>query len=163
MIGPIEVAFVTACTAFLSSFAAPFITLRMTRAQIRATVVSSNRQRWIETLRDLVAAFCAQAVVAAPIRAKIFGEKGILLSTDTVTLEKIEEVVRTFTKIQLMINPLETDHQELVAVLTRIVATLRSTPLDAALETSIDELVEEVVRRSQAILKREWARVKIGE
>ncbi len=162
-ISSIEVAFVTACTALLSAFVAPFITLRMARAQIRATVVSSNRQRWIETLRDLIAAFCAQVIAAAPVRAQILGEAGILQTTDPELLTKIEEIVRTFTKIRLLINPSEADHRALIDILMRIVATLRTAPLDTTIGTSIDEHIETVVTVSQVILKREWARVKTGQ
>lgn len=43
MISPIAVAFVTACTALVSSVIAPMITMRMGRAQIRASVISNNR------------------------------------------------------------------------------------------------------------------------
>ena len=57
MISPIEVAFVTACTAFVSAFMEPFIAFHIGKAQIRATVVSQKRQRWIENQQELKATF----------------------------------------------------------------------------------------------------------
>lgn len=163
MISPIEVAFVTACTALLSSCVSPLITLRMTRAQIRASVVSNNRQRWIETLRDLIASFCAKAAVTAPVRARVLGETGILASADAKALSRIEELIKTHIKITLMINPLEADHQDLVAAISRTVAALRASPLTDLPDESVEKLIEDVIVKSQAILKREWARVKRGE
>jgi uncharacterized membrane protein len=163
MISPIAVAFVTACTALVSSVVAPMITMRMGRAQIRASVISNNRQRWIETLRDLIAAFCAQVTTAAPMRRTLLDANGGILVTDPDILNRLQEIMKTFTMIRLMINPLEADHQELIAVLTKTMTTLRTAPLDEDLDPSVRQSVEEVVQISQIILKREWSRVKAGE
>jgi uncharacterized membrane protein len=163
MISPIAVAFVTACTALVSSVVAPMITMRMGRAQIRASVISNNRQRWIETLRDLIAAFCAQVTTAVPMRRTLLDANGGILVTDPDILDKLQEIMKTFTMVRLMINPLEADHQELIAVLTRTMTTLRTAPLDEDLDPSVRQSVEDVVHISQIILKREWSRVKAGE
>jgi uncharacterized membrane protein len=163
MISPIAVAFVTACTALVSSVIAPMITMRMGRAQIRASVISNNRQRWIETLRDLIAAFCAQVTTAAPMRKSLLNANGGILVSDPDIVLKLQEIMKTFTKIRLMANPIEADHQELIAVLTRTMTTLRTAPLDDDLEPNVRQAVEEVVEKSQVIFKREWVRVKAGE
>ncbi|MFK0334753.1 hypothetical protein ACIQUB_26960 [Rhizobium sp. NPDC090275] len=163
MISPIAVAFVTACTALVSSVVAPMITMRMGRAQIRASVISNNRQRWIETLRDLIAAFCAQVTTAAPMRRTLLDANGGILVTDPDILNRLQEIMKTFTMIRLMTNPLEADHQELIMVLTKTMTTLRTAPLDEDLDPSVRQAVEEVVQKSQIILKREWSRVKAGE
>ncbi|WP_018897708.1 hypothetical protein [Rhizobium sp. 2MFCol3.1] len=163
MISPIAVAFVTACTALVSSVVAPMITMRMGRAQIRASVISNNRQRWIETLRDLIAAFCAQVTTAAPMRRTLLDANGGILVTDPDILNRLQEIMKTFTMIRLMTNPLEADHQELITVLTKTMTTLRTAPLDEDLDPSVRQAVEEVVQKSQVILKREWSRVKAGE
>jgi hypothetical protein len=89
MISPIAVAFVTACTALVSSVIAPMITMRMGRAQIRASVISNNRQRWIETLRDLIAAFCAQVTTATPMRKSLLNGSGGILVGDPDMLDKL--------------------------------------------------------------------------
>jgi hypothetical protein len=162
MFTPIAVAFVTACTALISSFVAPLITLQIGRAQIRASVISNNRQRWIETLRDLISSFCAQATTAALARKTLLDTTGSLLVSDPAMLEKLEEVMKTYTKIRLMTNPLEADHQQLVALLTEAMTTLRTAPVEADLEPIIRDAVEVVITTSQALLKREWARVKAG-
>lgn len=163
MISPIEVAFVTACTALLSSFVAPMITLRMARAQIRASVVSNNRQRWIDALRDLIASFCAQIQAAVPIRTMIMDERGALIIKDHEKIMKLEEVMKTLTKIRLMTNPHEQDHQALVATLAKGLSTFRAMSGEGDLEARIAEIVQEAVHISQGIFKREWERVKRGD
>ncbi len=43
---------------------------------------------------------------------------GEILVGDPDVLEKLQEIMKTFTKIRLMANRIEADHQELIAVLT---------------------------------------------
>ena len=43
---------ITATTALVASIMSPFVTLSVARRQFRANVISTNRQRWIETFRD---------------------------------------------------------------------------------------------------------------
>jgi hypothetical protein len=40
---PIVITFITACTAFVSAIVGPFITFRIGKAQISASVLSANR------------------------------------------------------------------------------------------------------------------------
>ena len=43
---------ITATTALVASVMSPFVTLRVARRQFRANVISTNRQKWIDTFRD---------------------------------------------------------------------------------------------------------------
>ena len=61
-----------------------------------------------------------------------------------------------------MLNPLEQDHQQLYALMEGAVDQLRST-VRSDIENNIEAISRETVRASQAILKREWVRVKRGE
>lgn len=88
---------------------------------------------------------------------------GGFLVGDPDLLDKLQEIMKTFTKIRLMANPIDADHQELIAVLTRAMTTPRTAQLDEDLEPSIRQAVEEVVRKSQVIFNREWGRMKAGE
>ena len=49
---------IVATTALTASVLGPFVTLTVARRQFRATVVSSNRQKWIDTFRDRLAELC---------------------------------------------------------------------------------------------------------
>ena len=45
---------ITAGTALVASIMSPLVTLSVARRQFRASVISTNRQKWIETFRDRV-------------------------------------------------------------------------------------------------------------
>ena len=53
------VSLVSACTALVASIIGPVITLTVARRQFNATVISTNREKWIETLRDSLAELIA--------------------------------------------------------------------------------------------------------
>lgn len=48
---PLLISLVSACTALVASVVGPFVTLAVAKRQFNATVLSANRQKWIETLR----------------------------------------------------------------------------------------------------------------
>lgn len=97
------------------------------------------------------------------MRKSLLNANGGILVSDPDMVVKLQEIMKTFTKIRLMANPIEADHQELIAVLTQTMTTLRTAPLDDDLEPSVRQAVEDVVEKSQVIFKREWVRVKAGE
>jgi hypothetical protein len=75
----------------------------------------------------------------------------------------VENLLRTVCKIELMLNPLEEDHQQLKALMSEAVRQLRSPSPDGHIEERIDVISRDIIQASQAILKREWMRVKRGE
>ena len=52
---PVLISLISASTALVASVIGPFVTLTVAKRQFNATVLSANRQKWIETLRDLLA------------------------------------------------------------------------------------------------------------
>jgi hypothetical protein len=159
---PIVITFITACTAFVSAIVGPFITFRIGKAQISASVLSANRQKWIEEFRDLAATFCSQAIAASLVREKVIEGGRIIVAHDSDLLRRLEELTKTFTKIRLMTNPIEPDHQVLIKMLASIMTTLRTAPVDTDLEGDIQTNVDAIVATTQVVLKREWVRVKSG-
>jgi len=67
------------------------------------------------------------------------------------------EAGRTFTAIELRLNPNEDSHIELMAHLQALSSGIQGAP------ESYNSLRDEVVRQAQSIFKFEWNRVKIGE
>src|SRR5690349_8482952 len=49
---PLIISLVSACTALFASIVGPLVTLTVARRQFNATVLSGNRQKWIEALRE---------------------------------------------------------------------------------------------------------------
>jgi hypothetical protein len=161
-VDPLVLGLVSAATALVASIVGPLVTLSVGRRQFAATVLSTNRQRWIEHLRDLLAEFIAQLGTVWVIRATWQGkwDKGLApIAADPTRLEKMQRLLLVQWKIRLMLNPTESDHQELYAAIEKALDRLREERSDES-ETAAD--IETISRLGQTILKREWQRVKQG-
>jgi len=51
-IDALTLSFISACTALVASIIGPMVTLLVARRQFGATVLSANRRKWIEALRN---------------------------------------------------------------------------------------------------------------
>ncbi len=162
MIDPALIGVISAATALVASITGPLIALHIGRAQIRATVLSTNRQKWIDSFRELIATFSSHVATAVQMRDKIVREGKISLSAEPEILHQFERLVFTITKIRLMVNPLEDDHQKLLSVMQNLLATLRTAPLSDDVQGETETTVRQIVDMSLAILRREWQRVKRG-
>lgn len=133
--------------AVLAVFVGPAIQLAIARKQIRATVLSANRQRWIDELRQQIAEFITLA-----------GELSSLAKMDMnagrATIDKTSKMQLCRMKIMLMLNSKEPDHRQLLALLEAASKGIYQSEEDDG--TNIPGLVA----LSQSILKREWERVK---
>jgi hypothetical protein len=156
------ISLISAGTALVASVVGPVITLTVARRQFNATVISSNRQKWIETLRDtlaeLIALIRAALVVKANWKDKWDHGRGPL-NADPVMLEKFERIVLAQAKIELLINPNDADHHRLHDSIETAILRLRA---EKSLEGETENDIRSIADVGQAILKREWQRVKTG-
>jgi len=156
------ISLVSACTALVASIVGPFVTLAVAKRQFNATVLSANRQKWIETLRDLLAELISQLVAVLVVKSGWTGnwDKGRApLKTDPGLMQKMERIVLVQWKIRLLINPAEPDHRQLFDVIDKAFKRLQA---DDTHESETQADIENITSLSQAILKREWERVKKG-
>jgi hypothetical protein len=161
-VDPLVVTLVSACTALVASMAGPLATLQLSRRQFGATVLSSGRQKWIDSLRDLLADLMSQLAGLSVIKSGWTGawDRGLgLLHGDPSLVAKVEHLVLVRWKIRLMLNLTEADHQELDRLIAAAVRRLRD-EAPGAVDTDAD--IEGISRRAKGILKREWERVKRG-
>src|SRR5882672_5624585 len=111
--GPV-VSLVSASTALVASIVGPIVTLTVARRQYNATVISASRQKWIETLRDtlaeLIALLSGALVVKSKWKDKWDRGRGPL-DVEPAMLEKFEHIVLSQSKIHLLLNPTDADHQ----------------------------------------------------
>jgi hypothetical protein len=159
---PFLISLISASTALVASVVGPFVTLAVARRQFAATVLSANRQKWIETLRDMVAELISLLVTALVVKAawQDKWDKGRgALSADPALREKLERVVLAQAKIRLLINPLEPDHQRFYQAIDTAFKRLQS---EETLEAEAEADIETITALAQSILKREWQRVKRG-
>ena len=156
------ISLISACTALVASVVGPVIALTVARRQFSATAISANRQKWIETLRDtlaeLIALVRAALVVKSNWKDKWDHGRGPL-NADPAMLEKFERIVLAHSKIALLINPIDADHQRLYDTIETAISRLR---VEESVEAETQHDIRTITRLGQTILKREWQRVKIG-
>jgi len=155
MIDPVLVSLVSAVTALVASITGPVVTLHIGRAQIRATVLSTNRQKWIDGFRDAIASFCSQVAVAVQVRDQIVRDGRLDLSDKQAILDEFEKLVFTFTKIRLMINPAEDHRTQLLAVMHKLLADFRTAPASIDFSAEAEKTVDVIVAMSQAMVREE--------
>ena len=81
------------------------------------------------------------------------------LNADPAMLEKFEHIDLAQSKIELLINPIDADHQRLYETIETAISRLR---VEESLEAETQHDIRTITRLRQTILKREWQRVKIG-
>jgi hypothetical protein len=162
-INPQWITLVLAANAMIASIAGPLVSTRIARIEFKANVLSVNRHKWIETMRDLVASLNSQLLIAAALRQTLEEPTSIVITRDSELLKRVENLLRTVSKIELMLNPLEKDHQQLKALMSEAVDQLRSPPPGGSIEERIEAISRDIIQLVQAILKREWVRVKRAE
>ena len=162
-INPQWITLIAASTAMIASIAGPFVNTRIAKFEFKANVLSVNRQKWIDTMRDLVASLTSQLLIAAALRQTLEEPTGLIIARDPELSRRVENLLRTVSKIELMLNPLEQDHQQLNALMKEAIDQLRSPLLEDGIEDRIEVISRDITQVLQGILKREWIRVKRGE
>jgi hypothetical protein len=134
----------------------------VSRRQFSASVLSANRQKWIETLRDQLAEVISLIVAALIVKNRFknrWDEGRGAFESNPALVEKLQRLVLAQSKIRLLMNPTEPDHQRLYQAIDVALRRLKS---EAAHESETEADVEAITALAQAILKREWHRVKAG-
>jgi len=156
----VTIAFMTACTALVAGVAGPVVSVLIARQQSRASVISHNRERWAETLRDLVAEYVALLMSASILRQALGQDLSLALTTDRALLTTAERVALLKNKILLIINPLKSDHDELSRAIDAAYMALVSESPPPPSRMRVD--TEAITRAARAVLRAEWQRVKRG-
>lgn len=146
-------ALVAAVTALCAVLLGPMVSMWAAGRQSRVAVLSANRQAWINSLRDLIAECMS---TAALIQLADWSTR-----PQSEFEERMERLSFMISKIRLMLNPKEDDHQRLADLLGELMKAcggLKSTdPKNRAVGATA---VQQLVPLSQSVLKREWERVK---
>ena len=92
------------------------VSLIIARRQIRANTISTNRQNWINRLRELVSNLISEIqIIPVAISERI--------STQQVILEQFKKITQIEREIVLMLNPDEPAHMQLEDHIRNIVIT----------------------------------------
>jgi hypothetical protein len=106
----------SALVALVVAATTPFVSFAIAKRQIRATVVSTNRQAWINALRDDPAEILELAIAHFYLReGTLSGEEGFKYGYEQRTrLRRLEN------RIRLRLNPDEAPNQELLSLLRQV-------------------------------------------
>lgn len=153
---------ITAMTALVASIMSPFVTLSVARRQFRANVLSTSRQKWIETFRDRVSELLSLMNAAQVIKRHSIGSWQGGLGPVQVNLgltEKFERAYMALAEIRLLTNATDLQHQCLNDALAAALAHLQH---DELREDELAISVDEVIALGRTIIGHEWGRVKRG-
>jgi len=153
---------ITATTALVASIMGPLVTLSVARRQFQANVISTNRQKWIETFRDRISELLSLMNAAQVIkRHSIESWQGGLgpVQANLGLAEKFERAYMALAEIRLMTNASELEHQQLNDAVATALAHLQH---DELRDDELTASVEEVIALGRTIIRHEWGRVKRG-
>lgn len=121
-------------------------------------VIAPMRQKWIDALRDRVAEIISTThwyYVAGADQSTILSEEADADEQAAAQSQLVErKVIFLLNQVDLMLNPKEIDHIELLAALNQ----LRNAAFTSA--TDFPNAVIVANKRCKAVLKREWDRLK---
>ncbi len=156
----LTITFVTACSALVSAAAGPLVSIVVASKQIRASLISNNRERWVEALRDSLAEYVALAVSAAMLREVLRKDALEAIRDDPQLAQLAERIALARNRILLMLNPAKEVHNKLCAAIDDSDRLLLET--EATFE-QMNQRVDAITRAGRTVLQGEWARVKRGD
>lgn len=128
-----------------------FFSFHIAKQQIINAGVTQFRQQWIEDLRESVSTFIAKAELIAMTD----------LEDDQNYMEHIQELSESQNRIELMLNPLEDEHNKIVEGLVAIRALIHDSKIsDKKLAERLDANTVTLLSATKRVLKSEWLRVK---
>lgn len=161
---------ISAITALCSAFIGPLIALNVAKRQIRNTLVSSNRVKWIEDTRKDLAEFSESQYAITHKRITIsnldeVGEnKEILKKEEEKLHDLINKANSSATLIRLKINrrePLGADLLEKMNELIKISSQI--TKLPTASVADYNRMRSDFEEAAWQFLKKEWDFAKKGK
>ena len=141
-------------TALIAVIVSPIVSIYVAKRQIRASVVSTSRQKWIDSLRDQLAEFIAAAHVMGLHR-------GLNMIETPEFNSRLEQLRLIESKVLLLLNPNEADHKVLAATIGALIPQLFGGD-ELSKRKVAKEALPRITEQSQSILKREWERLKRG-
>ena len=129
----------------------PIVSFKLAKRQL----ISPIRQKWIDDLRDLMSTLLSKCRAAV-----IMNEGNGLLNSEKPDESLLNEILFLEQKLELMLNPNEDDHQQLIEHVDKITDSVQH---GAGNFMEFGQRLSDASGFCKAILKREWERVKNGE
>jgi hypothetical protein len=156
----LAITFVTACSALVSAAAGPVVSVIVSTRQIRASLVSNNREQWTVALRDSLAEYVA-LVVSTAILQEAQQKAAVIAVRDDPQLARLaERIAQAKNRILLMVNPAEPEHSQLGLLVEQAYRLLLE---GNGSMRQLGVCADAITNAGRAVLRHEWARVKRGD
>jgi len=127
------------------------ITYFIARKQLVNSGVTQFRQQWINDLRNSISLFITEAEIIAMID----------MSDDKLYFEHFRELSQMSTRIALMLNPNEEEHESLNRCVEKIRDVIHNEKIsEEKLGKKLNKNIDELLIVAKQVLKKEWVRVK---
>lgn len=154
-------ALIAASGAIVGVIIGAVVSFLIARQQFKGTVLSANRQHWINTLRDSIADFQTKVKIATT-EAKLAAYEATSVAADPKGFDEALRTMRLLTnKVALLINPEEEDHAELLDLMKKLEDLCINGDVND--DEGQEKLQSAITSIGQKVLKREWKRVKRGK
>ena len=151
---------ISAIAAIVGVVIGSIVSFLIARQQFKTTVISANRQQWINNLRDCIADFQTKAKIALVETSLALRSETSIAANEKSHYEALKGMRFLVNKAALLLNPNEADHSELFLVMKQLEdQCVNGDPNDRTREERLQDLI---TLTGQRILKREWERVKRG-
>jgi hypothetical protein len=157
----LTITLVTATTALIAGIAGPFVSLLVARRQIRASVISNNRELWIVALRDALAEYLALVMTTILITGKTADDIDAVVLRDADLRHALERALVVRGKILLMIDPNGSRQGTLHQSIEAVHGALVNRELLRLQEWR--DRIESILGAGRELLQEEWERIKHGE
>lgn len=141
---------IAAATALVAVVVGPLVTIRASKTQM----LGPMRQAWINSLRETVAEYSARIHAGQPQPAALLSpDDSVRHAAEIARAEHVQSTYQLQAKITLLINPNESEHQELVR--------LAKNAYEAYVSGRDTEVpLAALQQHTQTVLKKEWNVVK---
>jgi hypothetical protein len=160
-VDPLTVALVTGTGALIAGVAGPIVSITVARQQIRAQVISNNRERWSEALRDALAEYISAVTSAALIERNSSSGVDAMIRADEEFRRTAEHMLLLRSKILLMTDPSDDRDRRLWQSIEAVHSAVVSKQ-NVTLE-QWHKWLEAITAAGHAVLRAGWARVKRGD
>lgn len=115
--------------------------------QIRSSIVSANRQKWLDAVRDDVAGFVAEFDLARATlpTSRLPGERA----------EKTKNLRMLYTRVSLRLNPDRPEQKAIIDCLDRLVTDV--------VASDTDQQLIALTKATQQLARSVWRQVKSGD
>lgn len=130
------------------------VTYVIAKRQITNAGVTQFRQNWIDNLRDAISVYVSKAEMITILD----------FDDDKSYQEHFKELSQMQYKIELLLNPNESDHLEIVSLIRNIRDVIHDEEItDEKMDEQVDNLIDRLMDVTKKVLKREWNVVKKGK